>query len=161
MDIIVVAENTAPLQIIRETFDFTACQAMWTVGGNLSVPLPRFTLNKQTLLCPTHCCIVQMHYITRLIDNSCTSFDNAIKRSGKFSSALDNLFRHHHAMIYLEADTRFGFFREHSDDYHHYLHGYLTSNEVKAGWTLFHVVQNIRRNMIVDAIHHVNVLQRG
>ena len=47
VDIIVSARHTTPHQIIREMFDFTACQAMWTVGDLLIVPLPRFTLNKK------------------------------------------------------------------------------------------------------------------
>ena len=67
VDIIVSAEHTTPHQIIKEMFDFGTCQVTWTVGGDLSVPLLRFTLNKQTLVCPTHCCIVQMYYIRRLI----------------------------------------------------------------------------------------------
>ena len=29
----------------------------------------------------------------------------------------------------------------------------MTSNELKAGWTLFYVVQNVRQNMIVDTIY--------
>ena len=108
-----------------------------------------------------------MHYITRLIDNFCSSFHNAIKRFGKFTLALDDLFRHHRDMICAEAGTMAGFFCRHLDHYHPYWwHHYLTYNkmpfnELKAGWTLYHVVQIVRRNMIVDAIRHVNVLQRG
>ena len=161
VDIIVAAENTTPHHIIRETFDFTVCQAMWTVGGDLSVPLPRFTLNKQTLLCPTNCCIVHMHYIARLIDNSRTSFDNAIKRFGKFSSALGDLFPYHRDIVCLETGTRFEFSCKHLDDYHHYWYENFTINEVKAVWILFYVAQNVRWNMIVDPRCHVNVLQRG
>ena len=108
-----------------------------------------------------------MHYITRLIDNFCSSFHNAIKRFGKFTLALDDLFRHHRDMICAEAGTMAGFFCRHLDHYHPYWwHHYLTYNkmpfnELKAGWTLYHVVQIVRRNMIVDSICHVNVLQRG
>ena len=49
----------------------------------------------------------------------------------------------------------------HLDNYHRYWHEHLTSNEVKAGWTLLYVVQNVCWNMIFDTICHVNVLQRG
>ena len=100
-----------------------------------------------------------MHYITRLIDNSRTSFHNAIKRFGKFSSALDGLFRHHHDMICVEAGTRAGFFFHPLDKCHPYwwyeylTYNKMTSNELKAGWTLFYVVQNVRQNMIVDTIY--------
>ena len=63
-------------------------------------------LEQKKLLCPTHCCIVHMHWITRLIDNSRTFFDNAIKHFRKLSSALDDLFHHHRDMICVEAGAR-------------------------------------------------------
>ena len=107
---------------------------------------------------------MQMHYMHSLTTSSDLHFDDAIQRFGDFSLLLDYMFRVHRGTILARVHSveEGGFFRWDLDIFLTYLRDIVESpSDLCLRWTKWSVMYTVRHNMSVDALCHVNALQRG
>ena len=167
VDLIVGKSDKTPEEVIRGSFDLTSCLVRYSIGGDLKMEFPTFTLAKTSLLCPSENRIVMMHYMHRLIDLSHLPNEAAIKKFVRVQPWFRPMFNRHRSEILLTLEgsvNKGGFFSRYLDRYSEYrLSEYceLSMADQEFRRTIWIVVYYVRHYMIVDALRHVASLQIG
>ena len=167
VDVIIAQSYTTPDEIINNSFDLSACQVRWSIGGDLRIEFPTFTLAKKSLLCPSNNRIVMMHYMRRLVDLSHLPHEAAIKKFVRVPSWFRPFFNRHISEILLTLQgsaNRGGFFDSYLDRYSEYSYSEyweLSMADQEFRRTIWIVVYYVRHYMIVDALQHVAGLRIG
>ena len=167
VDLIVGKSDKTPEEVIRGSFDLTSCLVMYSIGGDLKMEFPTFTLANTSLLCPSDNRIVMNHYMHRLVDLSRLPMEDAIKKYVRVRPWFRPMFNRHVSKIldYLESVTdKGGFFSSYFDSYseYYYSHYFEMNDYDQEFWrTIWIVVYSARHYMIVDALRHVATLPIG
>ena len=167
VDVIIAQSYTTPEEVIINSFDLSACLVRWSIGGDLRIEFPRFTLSKKSLFCPSDNRIVMMHYMRRLVDLSHLPHEAAIEKFARVPSWFTPFFNRHISEILLTLESyvkRGGFFARHLDrysEYPYYEYWDLSMADQEFRRTIWMVVYYVRHYMIVDALQHVAGMRIG